>query len=150
MLGVGERQLLSITQICECDRCSTLCFLMIRRPPRSTRTYTLFPYTTLFRSFLLRYRDAWFGMEKRVAFEAEEVAAALAMMEREPIGEWAELRSEEHTSELQSLMRSSYDVFSLKKKTNTTTSYNNNLLVLARARNNQSITCNNYSKHHHT
>src|SRR3546814_13015667 len=94
MLGVGERQLLSITQICECDRCSTLCFLMIRRPPRSTRTYTLFPYTTLFRSFLLRYRDAWFGMEKRVAFEAEEVAAALAMMEREPIGEWAELSSE--------------------------------------------------------
>ena len=43
--------------------------------------------------FLLRYRDAWFGMEKRVAFEAEDVAAALAMMEREPIGEWAELSS---------------------------------------------------------
>ena len=44
-------------------------------------------------SFLLRYRDAWFGMEKRVTFEAEDVAAALAMMEREPIGEWAELSS---------------------------------------------------------
>lgn len=43
--------------------------------------------------FLLRYRDAWFGVEKRVAFEAEDVAAALAMMEREPIGEWAELSS---------------------------------------------------------
>jgi len=44
-------------------------------------------------AFLLRYRDAWFGMEKRVTFEAEGVAAALAMMEREPIGEWAELSS---------------------------------------------------------
>lgn len=42
-------------------------------------------------TFVLRYRDAWFGMEKRVAFEAEDVAAALAMMEREPIGDWAEL-----------------------------------------------------------
>lgn len=42
-------------------------------------------------TFVLRYQDAWFGMEKRVAFEAEDVAAALAMMEREPIGSWAEL-----------------------------------------------------------
>jgi hypothetical protein len=41
--------------------------------------------------FVLRYQDAWFGMEKRVAFEAEDVAAALAMMAREPIGSWAEL-----------------------------------------------------------
>lgn len=45
------------------------------------------PLTT----FVLRYQDAWFGMEKRVAFEAEDVAAALAMMAREPIGGWAEL-----------------------------------------------------------
>ncbi|WP_194955194.1 hypothetical protein [Sphingopyxis solisilvae] len=45
------------------------------------------PLTT----YILRYRDAWFGMEKRVAFEATDVAAALAMMAREPIGEWAEL-----------------------------------------------------------
>jgi hypothetical protein len=44
-------------------------------------------------TFVLRYQDAWFGMEKRVAFEAEDVAAALAIMEREPIGEWAELAS---------------------------------------------------------
>ena len=42
-------------------------------------------------TYVLRYRDAWFGMEKRVAFEAEDVAAALVMMEREPIGDWAEL-----------------------------------------------------------
>lgn len=45
------------------------------------------PLTT----YVLRYQDAWFGMEKRVAFEAEDVAAALVMMEREPIGAWAEL-----------------------------------------------------------
>lgn len=42
-------------------------------------------------TFVLRYQDAWFGMEKRVAFEAEDVAAALSVMEREPIGQWAEL-----------------------------------------------------------
>ncbi|MBE1526579.1 hypothetical protein GGC65_001035 [Sphingopyxis sp. OAS728] len=42
-------------------------------------------------TFVLRYQDAWFGMEKRVAFEAEDVAAALVMMERETIGAWAEL-----------------------------------------------------------
>jgi len=42
-------------------------------------------------TYILRYQDAWFGIEKRVAFEAEDVAAALAMMEREPIGGWAEL-----------------------------------------------------------
>lgn len=42
-------------------------------------------------TYVLRYQDAWFGMEKRVAFEAEDVAAALAMMAREPIGAWAEL-----------------------------------------------------------
>ena len=43
------------------------------------------------KTFVLRYQDAWFGMEKRVAFEAEDVAAALVMMAREPIGGWAEL-----------------------------------------------------------
>ncbi len=42
-------------------------------------------------TFTLRYQDAWYGMEKRVAFEAEDVAAALTMMAREPIGGWAEL-----------------------------------------------------------
>lgn len=45
------------------------------------------PMTT----FVLRYQDAWFGVEKRVAFEAVDVAAALAMMAREPVGAWAEL-----------------------------------------------------------
>src|SRR3546814_3331469 len=74
---------------------------MIRRPPRSTRTDTLFPYTTLFRS-LLGLRLA--GPEARAIVAVEGDAAAA-------------LRSEEHTSELQSLMRISYAVSCLKKKT---------------------------------
>src|SRR3546814_3674827 len=78
---------------------------MIRRPPRSTRTDTLFPYTTLFRSFVdhrgLRIRDHHVVLAERDA-GLERVAEAQ--------------RSEEHTSELQSLMRSSYAVFCLKKK----------------------------------
>src|SRR3546814_3403946 len=76
---------------------------MIRRPPRSTRTDTLFPYTTLFRSV------AGVGVEVRVArTEASRVLADEAAVDR--------VRSEEHTSELQSLMRISYAVFCLKKK----------------------------------
>src|SRR3546814_2835678 len=70
-------------------------FLMIRRPPRSTRTDTLFPYTTLFRSY---------GRGCRANRRAGWRATA------------APRRSEEHTSELQSLMRISYAVFCLKKK----------------------------------
>src|SRR3546814_11338468 len=79
-------------------------FLMIRRPPRSTRTDTLFPYTTLFRSGeTARHGDEGSGLEylRRIGIE------------REPP---PEKRSEEHTSELQSLMRISYAVFCLKKK----------------------------------
>lgn len=49
------------------------------------------PESLVLNTYVLRYQDAWFGMEKRVAFEAEDVAAALVMMEREPIGAWAEL-----------------------------------------------------------
>src|SRR3546814_4190394 len=77
---------------------------MILRPPRSTRTYTLFPYTTLFRSLPWRRScrprrggfasGSWFSLPYSAARE----------------------RSEEHTSELQSLMRSSYAVFCLKKE----------------------------------
>src|SRR3546814_11834709 len=79
-------------------------FLMIRRPPRSTRTDTLFPYTTLFRS------------ELRVK-ESDRIAAMAASLRTLGIAvEEAPDRSEEHTSELQSLMRISYAVFCLKKK----------------------------------
>src|SRR3546814_5992778 len=75
---------------------------MIRRPPRSTRTDTLFPYTTLFRSACTSRIPAPIstGAEVRARKKAAELR-------------W---RSEEHTSELQSLMRISYAVFCLKKK----------------------------------
>src|SRR3546814_9414356 len=77
---------------------------MIRRPPRSTRTDTLFPYTTLFRS-----NDA-VGNEHRAEGEPQKEHA----VRHQP-------RSEEHTSELQSLMRISYAVFCLKTKNNIVT-----------------------------
>src|SRR3546814_21073070 len=57
------------------------------RPETSANVRTLTP-------FLLRYRDAWLGRERRVAFEAEDVAAAVGMMESEPIGEWAKMSRE--------------------------------------------------------
>src|SRR3546814_9433800 len=96
---------------------------MIRRPPRSTRTDTLFPYTTLFRSLgLAAARDAL----ENEGFESAERSAdrfdrgALFVMERGSMRRAGRrrgrpLRSEEHTSELQSLMRISYAVFCLKK-----------------------------------
>src|SRR3546814_4118629 len=97
---------------------------MIRRPPRSTRTDTLFPYTTLFRS---EYRAKW-NLPKdypMVAPYYAETRRALAKQiglgtkgrggGRKPAARGTK-RSEEHTSELQSLMRISYAVFCLKKK----------------------------------
>src|SRR3546814_5585053 len=84
---------------------------MIRRPPRSTRTDTLFPYTTLFRSARRRARSrrAFRPMDKRPAGQKCEYV-------RRPRRPAFRTRSEEHTSELQSLMRISYAVFCLKKK----------------------------------
>src|SRR3546814_3083078 len=88
---------------------------MLRRPPRSTRTDTLFPYTTLFRSPLVgRERCA-----RQPAGEAGERASDRIQHVDErgvAAGRLGEPRSEEHTSELQSLMRISYAVFCLKKK----------------------------------
>src|SRR3546814_8838825 len=88
---------------------------MIRRPPRSTRTDTLFPYTTLFRS-----RNEAPLLRRTRAKLADSLLLTIAT--RQPrkkveIGIDAG-RSEEHTSELQSLMRISYAVFCLKKKNN--------------------------------
>src|SRR3546814_8669469 len=83
---------------------------MIRRPPRSTRTDTLFPYTTLFRSTLARI-----GRARRTARTATRHAAWWYPSVRSATGRRCR-RSEEHTSELQSLMRISYAVFCLKKK----------------------------------
>src|SRR3546814_8110024 len=80
------------------------CFLMIRRPPRSTRTDTLFPYTTLFRS---KIGPAAVELNNGVD-DAQEFREARSYLRS---------RSEEHTSELLSLMRISYAVFCLNKKT---------------------------------
>src|SRR3546814_3927700 len=111
---------------------------MIRRPPRSTRTYTLFPYTTLFRAIQDQHSAAarlW--RPRRRADSGEQHAALHRHPARLPLGsrgsrdaaanaadatatDDAGRRSEEHTSELQSLMRISYAVFCLKKKTQTT------------------------------
>src|SRR3546814_16207835 len=90
-------------------------FLMIRRPPRSTRTDTLFPYTTLFRSPPPGRRVETAPRERREGELAGEGGGG--EREREYGGEHlTDHRSEEHTSELQSLMRISYAVFCLKKK----------------------------------
>src|SRR3546814_4077777 len=102
---------------------------MIRRPPRSTRTDTLFPYTTLFRS----ERGSIFQslqlqcMAREHACSPQDGGVATIVAQRYPVpaaGKQLEnpsklRRSEEHTSELQSLMRISYAVFCLKKKKNT-------------------------------
>src|SRR3546814_2427457 len=85
---------------------------MIRRPPRSTRTDTLFPYTTLFRSGA-RSRETLSPLTDWETGEGQGNRAALTQRPRKAN------RSEEHTSELQSLMRISYAVFCLKKKNNT-------------------------------
>src|SRR3546814_8240974 len=91
---------------------------MIRRPPRSTRTDTLFPYTTLFRSLsaVLMNSMSIGGMCRGNCACTEAHRSALAQFgsNRRPTPICA--RSEEHTSELQSLMRISYAVFCLKKK----------------------------------
>src|SRR3546814_2247943 len=114
---------------------------MIRRPPRSTSTDTLFPYTTLFRSLL----------ENPINFEQSPNPVFKDIYMLPHIWQWAEgpllqaltkgsnvtwhtggeersfVRSEEHTSELQSLMRISYAVFCLKKKTYINTNHNKSL-----------------------
>src|SRR3546814_1941862 len=109
-------------------------FLMIRRPPRSTRTDTLFPYTTLFRSLpasVGRSGAAWRGDDPRHpqphaqglphghcggGVPAPLAAARHPRLAPFPAAVRTGPRSEEHTSELQSLMRISYAVFCLKKK----------------------------------
>src|SRR3546814_3248996 len=96
---------------------------MYRRPPRSKRTYSLFPYTTLFRSRRDRRRFGYRRAVRRPRTRSRLSRAATRNSESEldvpcfhPCALSAH-RSEEHTSELQSLMRISYAVFCLKKKT---------------------------------
>src|SRR3546814_1376656 len=107
---------------------------MIRRPPRSTRTDTLFPYTTLFRSsrrciFSNRHPGQataplrYWGSASRIpyahALSRDDLARVIHIV---VVPGLVPGRSEEHTSELQSLMRISYAVFCLKKKKNNTNS----------------------------
>src|SRR3546814_3757404 len=99
---------------------------MLRRPPRSTRTDTLFPYTTLFRSFtavwwyattlLLPVVLSQLGGYDLTYGSLAGVMIALIFFFVIGLGVVIGARSEEHTSELQSLMRISYAVFCLKKK----------------------------------
>src|SRR3546814_1384153 len=100
---------------------------MIRRPPRSTRTDTLFPYTTLFRSSCPSCARQGFDVIRTVQKLEEALQHIRTPMSLSVLGcvvngpgEAREtdigIRSEEHTSELQSLMRTSYAVFCLKKK----------------------------------
>src|SRR3546814_4870998 len=99
-------------------------FLMRRRPSRSTRTDTLFPYTTLFRSLPRAYRRVESRSSRRGTHRDPEGPSGYAV--RTQHHRWRDqrrhpqtdrrFRSEEHTSELQSLMRISYAVFCLKKK----------------------------------
>src|SRR3546814_18794861 len=106
--------LLSITTIVSVLFCFFF-FLMIRRPPRSTRTDTLFPYTTLFRSGGRAGRGGPAGRRPCAGGETPRAGRRERPRRRPPT--WRS-RSEEHTSELQSLMRISYAVFCLKKKNN--------------------------------
>src|SRR3546814_3327652 len=112
---------------------------MIRQPPRSTRTDTLFPYTTLVRSKLIislaeesditcskatyESREHWTiakGRPGQIKFERGKCGDQLIGVDAQgPIEVALDVRSEEHTSELQSLMRISYAVFCLKKKKKT-------------------------------
>src|SRR3546814_8287524 len=105
---------------------------MIRRPPRSTRTDTLFPHTTLFRSDRVQEHRVNRVAKRIQRVGDEQVVGAAAPRQvslyRGLMASWrarggAHRRSEEHTSELQSLMRISYDVFCLKKKKQTKYEY---------------------------
>src|SRR3546814_10883576 len=113
---------------------------MRRRPPRSTRTDTLFPYTTLFRATCAYYEQPDYTLEQAQQAKMEHVCRKLRLKPGQTVFDagcgWGGLarymakhygvkvrafnisRSEEHTSELQSLMRISYAVFCLKKKHN--------------------------------
>src|SRR3546814_8664650 len=92
---------------------------MIRRPPRSTRTDTLFPYTTLFRPIAAMTSSFATSTPPEIAGCPANASRLHCSIGLRPSDASCFGRSEEHTSELQSLMRISYAVFCLKKKNNT-------------------------------
>src|SRR3546814_5225973 len=95
---------------------------MIRRPPRSTRTDTLFPYTTLFRSYRMGGRERHPGLRPAAAQQAQDRSLCAPPQGRPRCCSLAPAQDRKsNTSELQSLMRISYAVFCLKKKTNKNT-----------------------------
>src|SRR3546814_4406835 len=102
-------------------------FLMIRRPPRSTRTDILFPYTTLFRSWTTYDLNSDWTIGGGALYTDRRYANTANTYKLPPYWRFDAMaaykinRSEEHTSELQSLMRISYAVFCLKKKKKTNT-----------------------------
>src|SRR3546814_8096096 len=123
---------------------------MIRRPPRSTRTDTLFPYTTRFRSRGRKPRAISVenaghtnsASRRAVIIESERFRRSFAFIVAGARTGWIDIaeiilplrRSEEHTSELQSLMRISYAVFCLKKKkTNTYYTHHANLIYITQS-----------------
>src|SRR3546814_1571432 len=113
---------------------------MIRQPPRSTRTDTLFPYTTRFRSLVDRQRRGVIGLEiEDIGARAKRVAPRLTIAHlffelRQHTVDDSQRgvhRSEEHTSELQSLMRISYAVFCLQKKHHNTHNHTSTTIPIA-------------------
>src|SRR3546814_13558152 len=108
--------------VCHCCISYSICipvrtvffFIMILLPPRSTRTATLFPYTTLFRSVAALFRRS--SDQRGTAITEFGLIAPVFLLLMLGALDLAHSRSEEHTSELQSLMRISYAVFCLKKK----------------------------------
>src|SRR3546814_3071573 len=106
-----------------------LCLLRIRRPPRATRTYTLFPYTTLFRSFITPFQPSS-GLRLTFKRDVWPIWMQTGSSRRKPARSIPRCtltgkRSEEHTSEHQSLMRISFAVFCLKKKQQSFTKHTN-------------------------
>src|SRR3546814_3268282 len=116
---------------------------MIRRPPRSTRTDTLFPYTTLFRSITNAGVGSGLDLETLISnlVTADKTPTQTRLTQKQ-----STLRSEEHTSELQSLMRISYAVFCLKKKILNTTN-DKNYTRNDEQRNNR---LSDYNQHHNS
>src|SRR3546814_1211574 len=110
---------------------------MIRRPPRSTRTDTLFPYTTLFRSNADRH-SAVAARRTRAAYRGRRRAILRGS------------RSEEHTSELQSLMRISYAVFCLKKKKKNNKNNMHSDETIKYKKDYQKINTDDYIQHNYT